>query len=396
MNMLMAKNGQTVLFAGNSAEVRQLISAGLQEAGFSVQEAENGQDALSKVTKEPPDAIICELDIMRKPGANLIPLIRRRFPQIPFIALTDPIGPEERQALSEVAADAVFQKAGLSAKGVCTRVSELLRGGSTRTRELRPAKRRSERILQRIPIEVSGATASGSPFVERANTVMISAFGGSITLERELTADQFVHIRNLSNNIAEDFRVVGLITVVFIIHREYGVELLNPDSQIWGVKFLVPPDAGQPAAIMQCSECRKVSLVSMSAGQLHIFLQMGAIALHCDSCDMTTRWRPAESPADASTVQVIAPAPLSGVERRKFPRRPLAMRVSVRLPNGDTVREQTLDVSKTGLRFLSTRSLKIGDVLCFSLPSASSKERAGNIVWKRSTDLGQTYGVQYC
>ena len=71
------------------------------------------------------------------------------------------------------------------------------------------------------------------------------------------------------------------------------------------------------------------------------------------------------------------------------------MRVSVRRPSGDEERQQMLDVSKSGLCFLSNRTHEVGEVLRFSLPSASSKGRTGKIVWKRSTNLGQTYGVEY-
>jgi CheY-like chemotaxis protein len=391
----MERARQTVLFAGNTPDIRRLISSGLEDAGFQVQQADNGLDALGQISQAPPAAIICELEMSRVSGQNLIYLVRRRFPQIPFIALSKPIGPEERQTLAEMAADAVFQKAGLSVTDVCAKVSELIRTGSGKVHEPQPAKRRSERIMQRIPIEVTGADAYGRQFSERTCTIMISAFGGSISLGRDLLVEHFVSIRNLSSGIEEDFRVVRLITLVFSVHREYGVELLNPQSPIWGVQFVAPPDAEQPAALMQCSECRKVSLVSVSATHLDIFLQMGAVALHCESCDMTTRWRPAESVAEAPA----GPIPSSanpGVERRKFPRHRLAMRVNVLRPGGDAAREQVLDVSKAGLCFLSTRSLDIGDVLHFSLPSTSRRERTGKIVWRHSTSLGQTYGVQYC
>ena len=392
----MEPSKQTVLFAGNSPDVKRLISSGLQAAGFDVQEAEDGLDALGRLSASLPDAIICELEMPRVSGQNLIYLVRRRFPQIPFIALSKAIGPEERQTLSEVSADAVFQKGDLSVPDVCAKVSELIRAGSKIVLEPQLAKRRSERILQRIPIEVGGTTKSGSRFVELTNTIMISAFGGSISLGQELSPDQFVHIRNLSSGIEEDFRVVRLINVVFSIRREYGVEVLNSQSQIWGIKFAAPPETEQPAALLQCSECKKVSLVSLSATHLDIFLQMGAIALHCESCDLTTRWRPADpragAPADLAH-QIVA---LPSTERRKFPRYRLAMRVSVRRPTGEAQREQMLDLSKSGLCFLSNRLHEIGEVLQFSLPSANSQGRMGKIVWKRSTDVGQTFGVQYC
>ena len=175
----MERSKQTVLFAGNTPEIRRLISSGLQEAGFDVQEAEDGLDALRQLGKAPPDAIICELEMPAISGQNLIFLVRHRFPQIPFIALSKAIGSEERQTLSEAAPDAVFQVGELSIKDVCAKVSELIRAGSGIAGEPRIARRRSERILEGIPIEVSGATASGSRFVERTNTIMISAFGGA-------------------------------------------------------------------------------------------------------------------------------------------------------------------------------------------------------------------------
>lgn len=391
----MEQGRKTVLFAGNSPDVRRLISSGLQGAGFDVQEAEDGLDALARLAQAPPHAIICELEMPQVSGQNVMFLLRRRFPQIPFIALSKAIGPEERATLSEVAADAVFQKGEMSVKDVCEKVSELIRTGSKKAGEPPAPKRRSERILQRIAIEVTGTTASGSRFVERTNTIMISAFGGSISLGHELIPEQSVRIRNLSNGIEEDFRVVRMITMVFSVRREYGVEVRNPKSQIWGITFVAPPDTDQPAALMQCSECKKCALISMNASHLDIFLQMGAIALHCESCDMTTRWRPAEPGADPSAPQIALAPPSPAVERRRFPRHRLAMRVSVRRPSGEEERQQMLDVSKSGLCFLSNRAHEVGEVLRFSLPSASSKGRTGKIVWKRSTNLGQTYGVEY-
>jgi CheY-like chemotaxis protein len=391
----MERNKQKVLFAGNSPEVRRLISEGLQEAGFDVQQADDGLDALSRLSKALPEVIICELDMPQVSGQNLIFLVRHRFPHIPIIAVSNAIGPEERATLSAAAPDAVFQKSDLSVKEIGAKVSELARAGTKKARDAQAPKRRSERILQRIPIEVSGLSSSGARFDERTNTVMISAFGGSISLGQELVPDQFVRIRNLATGIEENFRVVRLINVVFSIRKEYGVELLNPQSPIWGIRFEAPPDAERPAALMQCSECKRISLVSMSSSQLDIFLQMGAVALHCESCDITTRWRPAESSADTSEWPVLPKASSPALERRKFPRHRLAMRVSVRRPSGEADREQMLDLSKSGLCFLSKQSYELDNVLSFALPSASSEGRAGKIVWKRSTDLGQLYGVEF-
>jgi len=391
----MEQSRLTVLFAGNTPEIRTLISSRLQDAGFDVLEAADGAEALRLLGKAPPDAIICELEMPRISGQNLIFLVRQHFPRIPFIALSKAIGPEERLTLSEAAPDALFQVGGLSIQSLCAKVFELIRTASRIKGQPQAARRRSERILQRIPIEVSGGTASGSPFVERTNTIMIGAFGGSISLSHEVLPNEIVRIRNLASGSEEDFRVVRLINAVFGTHREYGVESLNPQSQIWGIKFAAPPDKEQPAALMQCSECKKLSLIPVSGSQLDLFLQMGAIALHCESCNLTTRWRPAELFADASADQVPAPVTPLAHERRGFPRYSLTMRINVCSYSGEAERVQILDLSKSGLRFLSKQAYEIGESLRFLLPSASQAERTGKIVWKRLTDLGQQYGVQF-
>jgi len=330
-------------------------------------------------------------------GHNLIFLVRRRFPQIPFIALSGAIGPEQRATLSEVADDAVFNKAELSISDICKKASELIHTASQKEWKPQVPRRRSERIPERIPIEVSGTTAFGTPFTEKTTTIMISAFGGSFSSGHELLPDQFVRIRNLPNGIEEDFRVVTLPNLVFGTRREYGVELLNPNSQIWGIRFVTPPEAEDASALMQCSECKKLSLISLGAGEFKVFLRMGAISRHCESCDITTRWQTGETQSDVSAGEGGRPpaATLPQEEKRKHPRHRLAMRASVRRPNGEAERVQVLDVSKSGLRFQSRRAYELGEVLRFALPSDSKEEIQGKIVWKRSADVGQFYGVQY-
>ena len=391
----MKQKKHLVLVVEDDPAVGNSISSGLQEAGFDVQVAENGLEALKKIGKPLPNVIISEIEMPGMSGQNLIFLARHRFPQVPFILLAGAMGPEQRQTLSEGEADAVFQREGLSIRDLCQKVSELIRTGPKRKENTQAFRRRCERFLRRIPIEVSGVTAGGERFVERTTTIMISAFGGSISLGQELSPDQPIHIRNLSNEMEEEFRVVSLVTVVFGTRREYGVELLNPDSQIWGIKFEVPPKTEQLGALMECAECRRVTMVDLSASHFSLLLQMGAISLHCEPCDRTTRWQPAKAHDEATAAEGATAATKRLIERRKSPRHRLTMLVSVRRSRGGTEREQVLDVSRSGLCFTSKRTYEIGDVLGISLPTTSGEDRKGRIVWKQSKESRHLYGVQF-
>lgn len=78
--------------------------------GYTVRCAEDGFEALAMMKQALPDVIICDLNLPKMSGFELLSIIRRRFPQIPVIAMsgayagTDvPIG---------VVADAYLQKGG--------------------------------------------------------------------------------------------------------------------------------------------------------------------------------------------------------------------------------------------------------------------------------------------
>ena len=97
------------------------------------------------------------------------------------------------------------------------------------------SRRRTDRILAPIRIRVIGNDMSGVSFVEETITVSFNQQGARISLNHSLLLDDLVLIKNIENDIEEEFRVVGAFQQVFGDRREWGVEALNPKSGIWGV-----------------------------------------------------------------------------------------------------------------------------------------------------------------
>ncbi len=81
---------KTVLVVDDSATMRQMIVFTLKEAGYQVVEAENGQDALSKLTANPINAVITDLNMPVMDGFTFIRSVRAMatFKTLPMLLLT--------------------------------------------------------------------------------------------------------------------------------------------------------------------------------------------------------------------------------------------------------------------------------------------------------------------
>lgn len=86
----------TILVVDDSASVRQQVVVALAGAGFTVEEAEDGMEALEKVRKGRYAAVICDVNMPRMGGLDLLDALRREpaagFP--PILMLTTEGQPE--------------------------------------------------------------------------------------------------------------------------------------------------------------------------------------------------------------------------------------------------------------------------------------------------------------
>jgi len=114
---------------------------------------------------------------------------------------------------------------------------------SRETSWLAANRRRSQRVLMKIPVRVSGQNARGSPFEEETHTRAISAHGALILVSTEVYRGQRLTLSNVQAKAALEY-VVAHIDSHQSDHPQVGVELLLPNRMFWHVAF--PPKDRTP------------------------------------------------------------------------------------------------------------------------------------------------------
>lgn len=259
-------------------------------------------------------------------------------------------------------------------------------------------KRRTDRVLAPVRIRVIGNDVSGVSFSEVTVTVSFNTGGARISLTHSLLPDDIILIRNLANDIEEEFRVVGAFQKVFGDRREWGVEALNPESGIWGIDYTPPAEGLQPKVLIECAACKNAVQSPLSTIEYDVLLATGLISRHCDRCNETTRWKPSDQPVTPEMIRESARTEPPSTERRKSRRLKLVMRLRVRTIWGVTDIAQTRNVSKGGLCFMSAKVFSVGDELFITLPFADNQtpvETPARVVWTRVEEAGRFCGVCY-
>jgi DNA-binding NtrC family response regulator len=81
-----------VLIIDDEEHVRQAVSFVLQQGGYEVIEAADGEEAIAMVQSYPSgfsaQAIICDIHLPKVNGHDLIAFIRQKLPTVPVIVLT--------------------------------------------------------------------------------------------------------------------------------------------------------------------------------------------------------------------------------------------------------------------------------------------------------------------
>ena len=259
-------------------------------------------------------------------------------------------------------------------------------------------KRRSDRILVPLRIRVTGVDAAWDEFEEDTVTISVNKHGACISLEHVLLPAQRINIKNLENDIETQFRVVGELRQVFGNRREWGVEILTPECNIWGLDFAPPSEGVQPKVLICCTACKNGALSPISSIEYDVLVFTGAMSRHCEFCGETTRWQPSEH-RSAPEVLPHTSLPVERVdERRKHKRLKLSMLLRVRDSHGESEVAQTLDVSRGGVRFLGKRQYRVGDVLYLTLPSINKAipiETRGRVVRSQPGPRGTFCGVKF-
>ena len=89
---------KTILTVDDSPSMRELVAMSLQDAGFAVVEAEDGQDALLKLRACQVQLVITDLNMPRLDGIGLIRALRAQesYRFIPILLLTTESEPHKK------------------------------------------------------------------------------------------------------------------------------------------------------------------------------------------------------------------------------------------------------------------------------------------------------------
>src|SRR3989454_364190 len=149
--------------------------------------------------------------------------------------------------LFEARARVVYSQVGKGMGLVFTAVEAEQRGTletwiaeSRETSWLAANRRRSQRVLMKIPVRVSGKTDVGLPFEEETHTLAISAHGALILVAKQLYRGQRLTLSNVQTKGALECVVAHIDSE----HPQVGVEFMLPNPMFWHVAF--PPKDWTP------------------------------------------------------------------------------------------------------------------------------------------------------
>ncbi len=91
--------GKVIMTADDSASIRQMVTFTLDQAGYTVVEAVDGQDAVEKLSSTKVDMLVTDLNMPNMDGLELIRQTRAKdeYKFIPIIMLTTESQAEMKQ-----------------------------------------------------------------------------------------------------------------------------------------------------------------------------------------------------------------------------------------------------------------------------------------------------------
>ncbi len=273
-------------------------------------------------------------------------------------------------------------------------------------------KRRSDRLMLTIPLQVIGEDSSGLKFRDEARTVTLNRHGARIHVARRLQSGQTLRVINIIAHHESDFRVVGPVAPFTEKGGDWGVESLDAKDNIWGIQF-PPPETGDATAskgLLECRKCHSVALLPLSLVEVEVLETAGIFTRACKTCEATTHWGYAEKqmameapPGEAAMIaeaQTQITATARGLENRKHRRVSLQLPIFVRDFYGGVEITKTENVSKGGFCFASEKTHLVGEGVMAVCPYNSQGQNIevhARIV--RRTDIADSnqkiYGVRY-
>ena len=103
--MRCARGGASVLIVDDEDFIRRILSRIIMRQGYSVSEARDGLDALSKLAKRAYDAVVSDVSMPEMNGMELLSEVKRLYPETAVVLLTAYPGEYNLEVLQAAGAD---------------------------------------------------------------------------------------------------------------------------------------------------------------------------------------------------------------------------------------------------------------------------------------------------
>lgn len=93
-----------ILIVDDEPHVSRVLKLTLERAGYAVRSEADGQAALSSVLRDPPDAMVTDIQMPRLSGRELMKMLHELMPQrrFPVLVMTSMTAREERDWVREL------------------------------------------------------------------------------------------------------------------------------------------------------------------------------------------------------------------------------------------------------------------------------------------------------
>jgi CheY-like chemotaxis protein len=164
-----------ILVVDDDPSIREIMARVLEGIGYNVSTAEHGFDALLQLRMVTPDVIISDLNMPQMSGFEFLSVVRRRFPEIPVVAVSGAY--ESGDCLpGGVIADAFYAKGQHHPQELLRTVAELIRTSVARAMN-------HHRQSAPVWIPRNGKDSKGVPYIVLTCTECLRSFPLSVLRE---------------------------------------------------------------------------------------------------------------------------------------------------------------------------------------------------------------------